>query len=94
MIFTTLRSVRGVFLDISKAFDRVWHKGLLHKVKCIRINGNFLKLVESFLINRYRGVVLNGQESSWAGVPEGSILGPLFFFVPTSVLSENLKRTA
>ena len=85
-----LRSVRAVFLDISKAFDRAWHKGLLYKVKCIRINGSFLKLVESFLINGYRRVVLNGQESSWAdvkaGVKEGSILGPLFFFLFTPML--------
>ena len=33
--------VRGIFLDISKAFDRVWHKGLLYKLKCMGINGNF-----------------------------------------------------
>ena len=46
--------VRGVFLDISKAFDRVWHWGLLYKLKCIGINGNFLKLVENFLSTRYR----------------------------------------
>ena len=76
--------VRGVFLDISKAFDRVWHKGLLYKLKCMGINGNFLKLVESFLSNRYQCVVLNGQASSWAdikaGVPQGSIICPFFKF--------------
>ena len=52
--------VRGVFLDISKAFDRVCHKVLLYKLQCIGINGNFLKLIESFLSNRYQRVVLNG----------------------------------
>ena len=87
--------VRGVFLDISKAFDRVWHKGLLHKLKCMGINENFKKLVESFLSNRYQRVVLNGQASSWddvkAGVPQGSILGPLFFLIYINDLSENLK---
>ena len=41
--------VRGFFLDISKEFDRVWHKGILYKVKCMGIDGNILKLVESFL---------------------------------------------
>ena len=50
--------VRGVFLDISKAFDRVWHKGLLYKLKCMGINGNLLKLVESFLSNRYQRIFL------------------------------------
>ena len=61
------------------------------------INGNFLKLVESFLSNRYQRVVLNGQASSWAdvkaGVPQGSILGPLFFLIYINDLSENLKST-
>ena len=68
--------VRGVFLDISKASDRVWREGLLYKLKCISIYGNFLKLVKSFLSNRYQRVVLNVQSSSWtdvkAGVPQGS----------------------
>ena len=38
-----------VFLDISKALERVWRKALLHKIKCMDIDGNFSKLVESFL---------------------------------------------
>ena len=89
--------VRDVFLDISKAFDRVWHKGLLCKLKCMGIDGNFLKLVESFLSNRYQGVVLNGQVPSWADVkavvPQGSILCPSFFLIYINDLSENLKST-
>ena len=75
--------VRGVFLDISKAFDRVWREGLLYKLTCMGIDGSFLKLVESFLSNRYQRVVLNGQASSWAGVKadvlQGLTLDPLFF---------------
>ena len=73
--------VMGVFLDISKAFDRVRHEGLIYKIKSIGISGAVLKLIESFLSNRYRRVLLNGQSSTWlpiiAGVPQGSILGPL-----------------
>ena len=76
---------RGVFLDISKAFDRVWHDGLIFKLKSYGISGNVLILVENFLSGRYQRVVLDGQNSEWAeiaaGVPQGSILGPLFFLV-------------
>ena len=64
--------VRGIFLDLSKAFDRVWRKGLIHKLKNIGIDGNLLSLIESFLHNRHQRVVL-------IGVPQGSVLGPLFF---------------
>ena len=76
--------VRGVFLDISKAFDKVWHEGLIYKLEQNGISGNLLLLLTDFLKNRKQRVVLNGQVSSWAdilaGIPQGSILGPLFFF--------------
>ena len=52
--------VRGVFLDIYKSFDRVWHGWHIDKIKCIGINGIFLKLILSFLENRSERVVLNG----------------------------------
>ena len=72
-----------VFLDISKAFDQVWHEGLIYRIKCMGVKGDLLALIESFLFERQQRVVLNGQESEWltikAGVPQGSILGPLFF---------------
>ena len=42
------RETRGVFLDISKAFDRVWHEGLLHKLKLYGVNGPLLSLIKSF----------------------------------------------
>ena len=53
--------VRGVFLYISKAFDKVWHEGLLLKLKQNGISGNLLKLLRDFLSYRKQRVVLNGQ---------------------------------
>ena len=52
--------VRGVFLDISKAFDKVWHEALIFKLRRCGIKGNFISLLESFLANRQQRVVLNG----------------------------------
>ena len=55
--------VRGVFLGISKAFDKVWHQGLLLKLKLNEISGNVLKITENVIANRYQRFVLNGQVS-------------------------------
>ena len=56
--------VRGVFLDISKAFDKVWHPCVILKLKQNGISGNLLKIIEDFLSNRYQRVFLNGQSSN------------------------------
>ena len=75
--------VRSVFLDMSKAFDKVWHEGLLFKLKQNGINGKLLKLLKSYLANQNQRVLLNGSESGWgivdSGIPQGSVLGPLLF---------------
>ena len=84
--------VWGVFLDISKVFDKVLYEGLIFKLKQNGIPGKLLRLIKDFLSHRKQRVVLNGQCSFWmdvqAGVPQVSILGPLFFFI--NYLTDNL----
>ena len=76
-------ATRAVALDVSKAFDRVWHAGPLHKLKSYGISGQIFGLISSFLSNRRLRVVLDGKSSQEypvnARVPQGSILGPKLF---------------
>ena len=83
--FNRSEATRAVALDISKAFDRVWHAGLLYKLKSYGVSGQIFDLVSSFLSNRRLRVVLDGKSSQEypvnAGVPQVSILGPTPFLL-------------
>ena len=61
--FNRSGATQAVALDISQAFDRVWHAGLLHKLKSYGISGQIFGLISSFLTNRQLGVVLDGKSS-------------------------------
>ena len=84
-----------VFLEISKALDRVWHTGLIFKLQKNDISDKLLLLLKDILKSTKQQVVLNSQHSSWrdlsADVSQGSILRSLFFLVCVTDVSNDLK---
>ena len=86
---------QAIFLNLSKAFDRVSHKRLIYKLQCNGISGSLLMLLQDFLHNRRQRVIFNGQASEWqmvsSGVPHGSILGPLLFLLYINDIVDNIN---
>ena len=72
-------------LDISKAFDRMWHRFLLPKLEAVGIRGKLLNWFRDYLSCRMQAIIIKGEKSDFksvsAGVPQGSVLGPLLFLI-------------
>ena len=84
-----------ILLDFAKAFDKVSHEFLIHKLRCYGISGKLLSWIKNFLFLRKQRVILGEGESDWSevlsGVPQGSVLGPLLFIIYINDMPDKIK---
>ena len=90
------QEARIVQIDISAAFDRVNHQGILYRLSSVGIGGSVLSVLTQFLSNRSQFVLMDGCRSKLvnvvSGVPQGSVLGPLLFLLYTFELFSILEN--
>lgn len=93
--FNSRRQLPVAFLDISKAFDRTWHPGIMLKLERLGVTGQAWLWIKAFLSGRQMRAVGDGEEGRWfnvaAGVPQGSVISPFLFLVFIDDVLETLS---
>ena len=89
------KDVGVVVIDLSKAFDSICHNLLLAKLKAYGLRDSAIELIQSYLSHRFQRVKCNGVYSDWlpirCGLPQGSLLGPLFFNIFVSDVNDSIN---